>query len=101
MPLSRFPKVTQDITLKITSDLKYQDLYKLLSEELDKNHPKGTVTTLEPLGIFQKDDDKAHKNITFRLTIVNYERTMTDQEVTELLDKISLVAKENLKATRV
>jgi phenylalanyl-tRNA synthetase beta subunit len=100
-PLPRFPKVTQDITLQVPSDLNYQELFKFCWAELEKVQPDQTKATLSPLGIFQKQDDKSHKNITFRLTISSYEHTLTDAEVTKLLDVVAAEAKTKLQAERV
>lgn len=98
-PLPRFPKVTQDITLKVADDLAYQDLADFLAGELDKTKPKNTLAELGQLDIFQKEGDK-HKNVTFRLTIASYERTLTDAEVNKLLEAVAVAAKSKLHAER-
>jgi phenylalanyl-tRNA synthetase beta subunit len=99
--LPRFPKVTQDITLKVMADLPYQELHDFLAEKTDKTKPKNTLLNLNPRGIFQRDDDKGHKQITFRLEIASYERTLTDPEVNKLLDQVAAAAKEKFGAERV
>ncbi len=40
VPLPRFPKVTQDITLKVPADLAYQDLFDFVSDEVEKSTSK-------------------------------------------------------------
>lgn len=100
-PLSRFPKVTQDLTLKVPADVAYQDLADLLDEELKKTGPKHSAYDLEPLDIYQDGNGGKYRNITFRLSIASYDRTLTDVEVNGLLDNVADAAGARLKASRV
>jgi phenylalanyl-tRNA synthetase beta chain len=99
--LPRFPKLTQDITLKVSADLTYQELFDFTWNEVQKSHPKNTLAQLDPRDIFQRDEDKEHKQITFRLEIASYERTLTDSEVNKLLDQIAGAAKTKFGAERI
>ncbi|HVV26205.1 MAG TPA: phenylalanine--tRNA ligase subunit beta [Candidatus Saccharimonadales bacterium] len=101
VPLPRFPKVTQDITLKVSAELPYQELRDFAWGQLEKSRPKNTHAQLEPRDIFQRQDDKAHKQVTFRLEIASYERTLTDPEVNKLLDEVAKAAAEKFGAERV
>ena len=51
--------------------------------------------------IYQRPDDIDHKQVTIRISAINYERTMTDAEITLLLDQLSSVAKDKLNAERI
>ena len=99
--LPRFPKVVQDITLKVAADLSYAELYEFVSKEVGANAIDETHIQLEPLDIFQLPDDRGHKQITFRLTTASFERTLTDTKVPKILDQIAEAAKETLNAERV
>jgi phenylalanyl-tRNA synthetase beta chain len=99
--LPRFPKVTQDITLKAAVDLPYQELAGFALEALRKARPDNTLVSLSPIDIYQKETDAEHKHITFRLTITGYDRTLTDAEVNNLLDTVSVAAKDKFNAERV
>jgi phenylalanyl-tRNA synthetase beta chain len=99
--LPRFPKVTQDITLKVPADLSYQELFDFVSTELDKAQPENTLPGLGPIDIYRAPDDTKHKNITLRLNIASYERTLTDTEVNKLLDAIAAAAKNKYAAERI
>jgi phenylalanyl-tRNA synthetase beta chain len=101
VPLPRFPKVAQDITLKVLADLAYQELHDFVWGQIEKLRPKTTHVQLEPRDIFQHEDEKTHKQITFRLEIASYERTLTDPEVNKLLDEVAKTAKEKFGAERV
>jgi phenylalanyl-tRNA synthetase beta chain len=97
-PLPRFPKVSQDITLKVPIDLPYQTLRDFIWDNLDC--PTHTLAHLEPIDIYQ-GDDKTTKNVTFRFTIASYERTLTDTEVSKLLDSVARKASAKLSAQRL
>ena len=98
--IPRFPKVTQDISLKVTADVAYDAVYEAVKDAL-QDRPGHTIFTLEPLDIYQRPDDTAHKQITLRLSIASYERTLTDAEVAELLDQAAAAVKEKLGAERL
>ena len=53
---------------------------------------------LSPVDIYKRSEDGAHKQITFRLSIASYERTLTDNEVNKLLDEVAEAAKEQFGA---
>ena len=96
-PLPRFPKVTQDITLKVAADVPYQDVFDCAWAEAQKAQPENCFAQLSPIDIYQPEDDAAHKNVTLRLSIASYDRTLTDTEVTKLLDAVSAVAQEKIQ----
>jgi len=96
--LPRFPKVSQDITFKVPVNLPYQELYNLVWDELGKAQPERTFPSLSTVGIYQRDDDTAHKQVTFHLSIASYEKTLTGTEVSKLFKTIALVAKDKFGA---
>ncbi|HVI60652.1 MAG TPA: phenylalanine--tRNA ligase subunit beta, partial [Candidatus Saccharimonadales bacterium] len=100
-PLSRFPSVKQDITLKVPADLAFAELSDLLAKELNANTPADSRLDVEPTSIFQKETDTAHQHVTFHVTVAAYERTLTDKEVNKLLDDTAAAAKAKFGAERV
>jgi len=100
-PLPRFPKVEQDICLKVASGLSYRELFDFTQAELTQLRPQDSVFSLTPVDIYQRQDNTEHKQITFRLSIANYDRTMTDSEVNTLLDKVAETAKAKFGAERI
>lgn len=100
-PLPRFPKVEQDICLKVPAAMPYAELFNFVEVHLQQNRPDQTHYSLQPVDIYQREDDKEHKQITLRLSIASYERTLTDQEVNNLLDQVAQAAKGQFGAERV
>lgn len=96
-PLPRFPKVTQDISLKVAPEQSYQQVFDLVAAEVDKAKPDNTLAALTPVDIYQKDA----KHITLRLSLASYERTLTDQEVNTLLEVAAAAAGVALGAERL
>jgi phenylalanyl-tRNA synthetase beta chain len=101
VPLFKFPGVKQDITLKAPAGLRYEELHDFIDKELGLQAPDNTYIELEPVDIYQKEDDTKYRQITFRITITDPKRTLTDKEVTIVLDKVADAAKAKLKAERV
>lgn len=101
VPLPRFPKIEQDICLKVDSTTTYRQVYEFVWQTLQDQTPERTLFTLGPVDIYQRADDQSHKQITVRLTIANYDRTMTDEEVAKLLDEVAAGAKNSLHAERI
>ena len=101
LPLLRFPKVEQDITLKVQAKLSHQELYEFVDKELGANAPDNTHIRLETVDIYQKEDDTANKQVSFRVTITGTNRTLTDKEVNGVLEAIAVAAKTKLKAERI
>jgi phenylalanyl-tRNA synthetase beta subunit len=100
-PLSRFPKVTQDITLKTPVKNGFGKTESALIGKLKKYLPKETIFSLEPASIYQAKPTEKTINYSFKMQIVNYERTLTDKEVNKILDKISTELKTDYQIERV
>jgi phenylalanyl-tRNA synthetase beta chain len=101
VPLARFPDLEQDLTLKVMSDKVYQSVYELLQASAIAHKPEDVSVTIQPLGIYQAEDDKAHKNFTFRFTLVSDKRTLTTDVANILLDAVSSDAGTKLQAERI
>lgn len=99
--LSKYPSVTQDISLKVASDITYEQLAGVVDAELKRSKPGATVVSLEPLSIYSSDEDTAHKTLTFHLTVTSYEKTLTDKEVGSIVDKLADAAAKELHAERI
>lgn len=98
--LPEYPKVSQDITLKVPTATAASKVQELVDGELVRLGGDSRMSA-EITGIYQSKQDKAHRNITFRIEIANYQRTLTTSEVNDLLDAIAVTAKKQLKAERV
>lgn len=99
-PLSRFPSVTQDITLRTPSAKSYREVEAALAEAILAAKPDGTTVSVEPLGIYQQSTDDP-RNISLRIVVVHHSRTLTDNEVSQLLDHAAATLRQQLGVERV
>jgi len=98
-PLSRFPGISQDITLKVPVEHNFSEVQNFVSNELSKNAPDNTTIGIDPVDIYQKED--SFKQLTFRLSITGTDRTLTDKQVAEVLDVIANSAQKQLQAQHI
>ena len=98
-PLSRFPSISQDISLRSSVEISHDELLRAVRQCLDG--PKNLHCQVQTLGIYQPKDDAAIKTTTFRLTFTSYQQTLTDAEVKPVMDNIATAALTELDAERV
>ena len=98
-PLSRFPSISQDISLRSSVEISHDELLRAVRQCLDE--PENLHCQIQTLGIYQPKDDAAIKTTTFRLTFTSYQQTLTDAEVKPIMDNIATAALTKLDAERV
>lgn len=98
-PLSRYPTVTQDLSLKVPDNTAYEDVFWTVWSALQNNTNEDYSARISPLAIYQ-GDDKSHKTITLRIEVANYSKTLTDADVVPLLDSATEAAKQGFDAER-
>ena len=82
--LLKFPATEQDVCLKVAATVRYGDLQQLVRESLPADDR--LRVEISPLDIYQRADDPAHQQITFRLVLQHRDRTLTTAEVNDMLD---------------
>ena len=98
-PLSRFPSISQDISLRSRVEISHDELLRAVRQCLDE--PENLHCQIQTLGVYQPKDDAAIKTTTFRLTFTSYQQTLTDAEVKPIMDNIATAALTKLDAERV
>ena len=96
--LSRFPGASQDLCLRVPATTSYKQVFDLVAAKAVLPDSRTVVT---PVDIYQRADDQAFKQVTVRINLVSYEKTLTDSEVSHLLDEITAAAASELQAERV
>ncbi len=99
-PLSRFPSVTQDISLRVAATTKYEDVFWVAYKAITDAAGEGYDIKFTPLSIYQGDDANL-KTITLRVTITNYDKTLADSDVAPLLDVAAAATTDQLQAERI
>jgi phenylalanyl-tRNA synthetase beta subunit len=85
----------------VPSGLGQRELADLVWDESLKAKPENSTMDWSTIDIYQREDDNEHKQVTLRLEITSYERTLTDKEVNKLLDTVAEVAKQKFSAERI
>jgi phenylalanyl-tRNA synthetase beta chain len=99
-PLSRFPSVTQDITLKVGAGVPVQNVVDTAQETIESEQLSEIAAELNVTDIYQPEGSDT-KNITLRLKVASYEKTLTDKDVTSIMDAVASEAATRLGAARV
>jgi phenylalanyl-tRNA synthetase beta chain len=86
-PLSRFPYVTQDVSLKVQPGVSFAEVYALARKTLDETLPPEVTAQVSPGDIYQPEDGTA-KTITLRVKVTSSTGTLTDSDVASYLDGI-------------
>ena len=98
-PLSRFPSISQDISLRSSVEISHNELLRTVRQCLDES--KNLHCRVQTLGIYQPKDNAAIKTTTLRLTFTSYQQTLTDAEVKPIMDNIATAALTKFDAERV
>jgi len=98
-PLSRFPSVSQDISLRVSAEKRYIDVYTLVEKIAHEAAGEWQLDTT-PLAIYQPEGSDI-KTLSFRIKVASHERTLKEEEVSAVLEKVATVCHQELGAERV
>ena len=84
-PLAKYPGSSQDLTLKVSSDLPYAHLEETLEKALAEWRKRNWRVELRLLSIFKPPAGEGHKHVSFRLTAGHEERSIRRGEVSDIL----------------
>ena len=101
VPLSKYPKVEQDLSLRVPNDVTYRQVYDLAVSHLERSKPLDSTVSVRALDIYRREDDAEARQITIRVTVNSYDKTLRDQEVAALLDGVAEVAQGQLSTVRL
>ncbi len=84
-PLSKYPYTDRDITFQVEKAVPYGDIEEAVSVNLEKSDLE---TSIKPVGIYQPEgSDK--KNVTLRIRLTSHERTLTGDEVADVITQLT------------
>lgn len=91
---SRYPGTTQDVCFKVSNDVTYESVANIAQQIVDASDFEGTV---EPVDIYA-GKESGFKQVTIRVALVSFARTITTTEASELVSRIAAVASKQLGA---
>ncbi len=86
-PLSRYPKITQDLTLSFPPTTTFEVIARMLNDTLKDLLAKDMVASLTLKDIYCPENSAA-KHWTFALEVESYERTLVEANVTTIVDAL-------------
>jgi phenylalanyl-tRNA synthetase beta chain len=92
--ISKYPSVSRDLTLKLSAETPFEKVETLLRETFASEN---ILFEIAPLSIYQ-DKDKSTKNLSFRLKLTSLEKTLTGNEISGIIEKVTKKAKDELGA---
>ena len=91
-PLSRYPSTSRDISLKVPAHVNYASVHGCVKDVIDSYQELQIVIT--PISIYQPDGDSSTKTVTFNIKFTSLERTLTDKDITPIVEGIVAAAAE-------
>lgn len=101
LALPKYPKVEQDISMRVNSSVSYGSLLTILQDSLAIKKPANSYAQLQPLDIYQAAEHQDTKHISFRLSIASYDQTLKADDVNNLLNDIATDASQKCDAQRI
>lgn len=83
-PDSRYPGIERDICFQVSSATRYADIIDTAGATLDE---LDFISLVEPVDIYQPEPGET-KNITIRVKLASYQKTMTNEEANEVVNDV-------------
>jgi len=95
VPVSRYPKVSRDIALMVEEGIANQTLVQTIEKAAGK-----FLQNVSLFDVYQGENiASGFKSMAYRLTFVNPEATLTDEQVNKAMNKVEKALTEELAAT--
>lgn len=95
VPLSKYPSVTQDISIQVSNKTSYSHVAEAVRAALQQE-ANDVQTAITPIAIYQAVPEDGAKTVTLRIKVTSHERTLTIDEVTQIIDIVTKQAKQTL-----
>ena len=100
-PLSRFPSSSQDLTLAVDLQTPYSQIEQTLLDVLAKYNQQDWQIKLSLFHIFQPKSDANVKHLSFRIRVSHLQKTVSKQEMSEIISALIQVASDKYDAKQV
>jgi phenylalanyl-tRNA synthetase beta chain len=84
-PLSRYPGITQDVSLQVDSATTHAQIATIFADALFAVKPADVLTTVSTKDIYQ-GNEQTTRNVTFRVHAVSHERTLQTGGVNDMIE---------------
>ncbi|MDO4978879.1 MAG: phenylalanine--tRNA ligase subunit beta [Candidatus Saccharibacteria bacterium] len=84
---SKFPSTTRDVTIE--TEKPYYDIECAIKGILEE--APDLVYSLEPVSVYKAETNLKKANLSFRLTFANTKKTMTSEEISDIMSKVESI----------
>jgi len=84
-PLSRYPSTQRDVCFQVSGDMQYGHLISQIEKYLKTIKLESQIL---PVDIYQLKNNKNVKNITVRIKLTSHDHTLTNEDVTEIINQL-------------
>ena len=92
-PLSRFPSIRRDISIKSPDGISFAEISALIDQALSE--VTDNIKVESQLMTIYKPELENTKTTTFRLTFTSYEKTLTDKNIEPIISSVQSLAKKS------
>ena len=91
--IGKFPEVTRDISMYVSKDIKYKDIESSIIKANKK-----LIEEVKLFDIYENENDKERKSIAVRITFRDNNKTLEENEINIVMDKVIKNLENNVKA---
>lgn len=91
--IGKFPEVTRDISMYVSKDVKYKDIESSITKANKK-----LIEEVKLFDIYENENDKERKSIAVRITFRDNNKTLEENEINTVMDKVIKNLENNVKA---
>ncbi len=96
--LPRFPGTEHDITFETPMKVNFMQVVNNFGNSISS---PDLITSVKPVDIYQKYADSPTRNITLRLKLANREKTMSSEEINQIVDQAVEASEKKLSLKRI
>ncbi|MBQ3325882.1 phenylalanine--tRNA ligase subunit beta [Candidatus Saccharibacteria bacterium] len=94
--ISKYPTVERDLTMRVADSYTFAQTNKAINNALNK--VEDITYKVYPVSIYQPEDNKMYRNLSFRIQFANLKKTLTSAEISAIMDSITKSVKEAVGA---
>lgn len=91
--IGKFPEVTRDISMYVSKDVKYKDIESSITKANKK-----LIEEVKLFDIYENESNKERKSIAVRITFRDNNKTLEENEINTVMDKVIKNLENNVKA---
>lgn len=100
-PLSRYPSISQDITVKAAASVSYEKVMTTVYNALAERGSGHIDVIVSPVSIYQSPDDRDSKSTTLHMVFTSRDKTLTDADIKPLVDHAAAAVLRDFDGIRI